>query len=139
MGPSRATAPQSLLDEIAGTVLSATERQFMLDERRSTLELLDPAERDRYLGFAWNAADFPGGPVGPNEDRADRMFTALTRLRPERRVNQGDNAAVRADEFDAAMQARAQSGTRCCCWREGHTPPPRRVSRLCADADCGGR
>ena len=73
---------------------------------RSALERLEPSERDRYLGFAWNAADFPGGPTGPNEARAEQMFAALTRLRPERRANQGETAAVRASEFDAAMQAR---------------------------------
>jgi len=76
--------------------LAADERLFILDEQRSALERLEPSERDRYLGFAWNAADFPGGPTGPNEDRADRMFAALTRLRPERRANQGATAAVRA-------------------------------------------
>src|SRR5687768_17139703 len=86
--------------------LAADERQFILVERRSTLERLDPSERDRYLGFAWNAADFPGGPRGPNEARAEQMFSALARLRPERRVNQGDTAAVRASEFDEAMQTR---------------------------------
>ncbi len=86
--------------------LAADERLFILDEQRSALERLEPSERDRYLGFAWNAADFPGGPTGPNEDRADRMFAALTRLRPERRANQGETAAVRASEFDAAMQSR---------------------------------
>jgi len=86
--------------------LAADERLFILDEQRSALERLEPSERDRYLGFAWNAADFPGGPTGPNEDRADRMFAALTRLRPERRANQGATAAVRASEFDTAMQSR---------------------------------
>src|SRR4029077_3754774 len=64
------------------------------------------ADRDRYLPFAWQAGDFPGGPSGPNEARADQMFSALTRLRPERRANSGDAAAVRADEFTAAMQRR---------------------------------
>jgi hypothetical protein len=105
-GATRAQAQQSLLDEVARTLLSVLERHFILDEQRSTLELLEPAERDRYLGFAWHAADFPGGPAGPNEARADRMFTALAMMRPERRVNQGEHAAVRASEFDAAMQAR---------------------------------
>ena len=85
--------------------LAADERLFILDEQRSALERLEPSERDRYLGFAWNAADFPGGPTGPNEDRAEQMFAALTRLRPERRANQGETAAVRASEFDTAMQA----------------------------------
>src|SRR5262249_30954871 len=106
---SRSSARQSLLKELAGRLLAAAERLFILDPRRSTLELLDPAERDRYLGFAWQDGDFPGGPPGPNEGRAQQMFAALTRRRPERRANQGDAAAVRADEFDAAMQARIQA------------------------------
>jgi len=108
-GPTGASALQPLLDEISGGLLAAAERLFILDLQRSTLELLDPAERDRYLGFAWQEGDFPGGPPGPNEARADQMFAALTRLRPERRANQGDTAAVRAAEFDDAMQARIQA------------------------------
>jgi len=95
-------------DEVAARVLAAAERAFILDTQRSALELLEPAERDRYLGFAWHDDDFPGGPTGPNEARADQMFAALTRLRPERRANTGAAAAVRADEFDAAMQRRIE-------------------------------
>ncbi len=109
-GPTRAAALQSLLDELAGGLLVAAERLFILDPQRSTLELLDPTERDRYLGFAWHGDDFPRGPLGPNEDRADQMFTALTRLRPERRANRGAAAAVREEEFDDAMQTRVRAG-----------------------------
>ena len=104
-GSARSEGQQRLLDEVARAVLATVERHFILDEQRSALELLDPAQRDRYLTFAWHAADFPGEPTGPNEARADRMFTALAGLRPERRANQGEHAAVRASEFDAAMQA----------------------------------
>jgi D-alanyl-D-alanine carboxypeptidase-like protein len=107
-GQDRATAIAAAADEIAGTLLAAAERAFILDTQRSSLELLEPAERDRYLGFAWHDGDFPGGPAGPNEARADQMFAALTRLRPERRANSGDAAAVRANEFDAAMQRRLE-------------------------------
>jgi hypothetical protein len=84
----------------------AAEDAFILDNQRSTLELLPAAERDRYLTFAWQHDDFPGNATGPNEARAQQMFAALTRLRPERRANTGDAAAVRGDEFDAAMQRR---------------------------------
>jgi len=105
-GQDRSAAMSSAADAIAAGLLSAAERAFILDTQRSTLELLEPADRDRYLPFAWQAGDFPGGPSGPNEARADQMFNALTRLRPERRANSGDTAVVRADEFTAAMQRR---------------------------------
>jgi hypothetical protein len=107
-GQDRAAALAGPLDQLAAGLLTAAERAFILDTDRSTLELLEPAARDRYLGFAWEYGDFPGGPAGPNEARADQMFASLTRLRPERRANQGDAAAVRADEFDAAMQRRIE-------------------------------
>ena len=100
---------RAIVERIAAALLAAAERAFILDTGRSTLELLEPAERDRYLGFAWHDDDFPGPPAGPNEARADQMFAALARLRPERRANQGSNAAVRAAEFDAAMQTRLQA------------------------------
>ena len=105
-GPERAPTLQAVLEELARRLLVAAERLFILDTQQSTLSLLEPAERDRYLIFAWDPRDFPGGPEGPNERRAESMFNALTRLRPERRANQGDTAAVRANEFDEAMQRR---------------------------------
>ena len=105
-GPDRAAAVSALVSELAEQLLAAVERAFILDERRSALELLEPAERDRYLGFAWQRDDFPGKPTGANEARAEQMFSALTGLRPERRANSGDTAAVRSEEFDAAMQRR---------------------------------
>lgn len=107
-GRDPTSARSAIIDELAARLLAAGERRFILDPERSTLELLEPAERDRYLGFSWHENDFPGGPRGPNEAHADRLFAALTRLRPERRANSGDTAAVRAAEFDAAMQRRMQ-------------------------------
>ena len=104
----RAAALSAIVDELASGLLAAAERAFILDPQRSALELLEPTDRDRFLGFAWQDGDFPGGPAGPNEARAEQMFTALTRLRPERRANSGDAAAVRSDEFDAAMQRRLE-------------------------------
>ena len=96
------------VDDLAGVLLLAAERAFILDTDRSALELLAAADRDRYLNFAWHPDDFPGGPKGPNEDRADQMFAALTRLRPERRANVGDAAVVRREEFDLDMQRRLE-------------------------------
>jgi D-alanyl-D-alanine carboxypeptidase-like protein len=108
-GSTRDAAVASIRDELARSLLAAAERAFILDTQRSSLELLEPAERDRYLGFEWQDGDFPGGPAGPNEARADQMFDALTRLRPERRANSGNTAAVREDEFDRAMQERIRA------------------------------
>lgn len=105
-GPERATAQTNIVNEIADRLVSSAERVFILDLDRSTLELLGPAERDRFLGFAWQHDDFPGSRRGPNEGRAEDMFAALTRLCPERRPNQGSTAVVRRDEFDAAMERR---------------------------------
>jgi LAS superfamily LD-carboxypeptidase LdcB len=100
----RDAALQAALDELAGRLLAAAERAFILDPERSILELLAPAGRDRYLRFAWDPADFPGGPPGPNEARADEMFSALTALRPERRANQGAAAVVQAAEATEEMR-----------------------------------
>ena len=105
-GADRAAAEKTLLDELAASLLKAAELKFILDPARSTLELLEPAERDRYLGFKWEYQDFPGGEEGPNEARARQMFDALTMLRPERRANSGPDAAVTKGEFDQAMRAR---------------------------------
>ena len=105
-GTSRGPAQAALVKDLAETLLSSAERTFIADPERSTLELLPEPERDRFLNFAWAAGDFPGGPAGPNEARADQMFAALRKLRPERRANRGAAAAVQEEEFDAAMQAR---------------------------------
>lgn len=105
-GTSRGEAQAALVIDLAERILAVAERVFILDPARSTLELLPAAERDRFLSFAWAAGDFPGGPPGPNEARAELMFAALTRLRPERRANRGSAAAVLPSEFDDAMQAR---------------------------------
>ena len=108
-GTSRGPAQAALIIDLAEGLLSTAERAFIVDPERSTLELLPDAERDRFLGFSWAAGDFPGGPPGPNEARAEQMFAALTRLRPERRANRGAHAAVRQEEFDDAMQARLEA------------------------------
>src|SRR5688572_1208843 len=76
-GNDRAAALSAVVEPLAAGLLSAAERAFILDTQRSTLDLLEPADRDRYVGFAWQDGDFPGGPPGPNEARADQMFAAL--------------------------------------------------------------
>lgn len=100
-----ATRPFSTSTALLETDFAEDDPEFIRDTSRSTLERLPAPERDRYLAFAWQHGDFPGGPRGPNEARALAMFAALSRLRPERRVNIGPHAVVRESEFDAATQA----------------------------------
>jgi hypothetical protein len=93
-------------DQLAAALMAAAERRFVLDPKSSTLELLEPPARDRFLGFAWQADDFPGEPRGPNEQRAAEMFAALGALRPERRPNQGAAAVLVAAEVGPAIEQR---------------------------------
>jgi hypothetical protein len=88
---------------VARRVLTALEERFIHDPNASTLDLLPPAERDRYRTFAWDPNDYPGGPEGPHENAALALDAALTRIRPERRANSTPAAVVRQEEFDDAM------------------------------------
>jgi len=63
---------------------------FVLDPKRSALELLGPAGRG-YLEFDWHRNDYPGSPKGPNEAKARALAAALKKLCPERRVNTGEH------------------------------------------------
>lgn len=128
-GPAGTPGRAELLEALAAPVLAAAERQFILDPTRSTLELLEPRERDRFLRFAWEADDFPGGAHGPNEARAEGLFAALSRLRPERRPNSGADAVVLRGELDAAMQRRIVEALAPVPEERGH-----RLHREAADA-----
>lgn len=103
-------AHTAVLEDVAGTLLAAAERNFVLDPSRSTLELLEPAARDRFLRFAWHPDDFPGGPRGPHEGRAAEMFAALVALRPERRPNAGPDALLTEPEAGGAAERRILAG-----------------------------
>jgi uncharacterized lipoprotein YddW (UPF0748 family) len=79
-------------------LLRAIELQFIHDPKTSTLDLLEPELRDKYRGFAWDPADYPGGPEGPNESVAIEMVEALRLVLPERRANTGPDPVVRRAE-----------------------------------------
>ncbi len=95
----------------AQTVLQIVEHQWVLDPTTSSLDLLDPAQRDRYRNFAWNALDYPGHAqgeaAGPNESRAVEMNQALARLQGQRRPNSGDTAVVTESQFTSSAARRA--------------------------------
>jgi N-acetylmuramoyl-L-alanine amidase len=84
------------LANMAQQVVREIERQFILDPATSSLDLLPAAQRDRYRRFAWGENDYPGGddPPAANEGRAREMARDLSRIRPERRPNQGGSAVV---------------------------------------------
>jgi hypothetical protein len=92
------------IEREAPALMRLMETQFINDPNASSLDLLPPDQRQRYRTFNWQEHDYPGGTAGPNEGRAREMMRNLSRLRPERRVNQGENAVVTRPEFTAAMQ-----------------------------------
>jgi hypothetical protein len=79
----------------AKKLLRLLEKQFILDPKKSSLDLLPPEQRDKYRDFKWEKLDFPGnkedGVEGPNQDRARRMLRDLGGIRPERRVGSTDD------------------------------------------------
>jgi LAS superfamily LD-carboxypeptidase LdcB len=101
----------------AKSLLRAVEKQFIHNPQASTLDLLPPDRSRRYRDFAWHRLDYPGqsrtngelDPVGPNEARATEMANDLSAVRPERRVNTGDDAVVTQAEFDSNMRRHVQT------------------------------
>ncbi|WP_437993244.1 eCIS core domain-containing protein [Sorangium sp. So ce145] len=88
-----------------GAVLvAAIEDHFITDPSTSSLDLLPPKQRERYREFAWDKADYPGNPTGPNEGRATQMMNDLNAIRPERRANQGSAPVVTQAEFTKTMR-----------------------------------
>ena len=96
--------PIAPLNVAAGDVISALERGFILDRRRSTLDLLGEQRSRRYRKFAWDRADFPDGAVGPHEARATEMIGAMTSIRPEQRPNSTEDAVVSKGEVNRTME-----------------------------------
>lgn len=79
-------------------LIRAMEFHFIHDPKASVLDLLGEELSEHFRQFAWDPADYPGGPEGPNEKLADVMVDALDLVRPERRVNTSRNAVVLKSE-----------------------------------------
>lgn len=75
-------------------LIHALELKFIHDPKASALDLLGNELSAHFREFAWQPADFPGGPEGPNEAFADVMVEALDLVVPERRANSTPNAVV---------------------------------------------
>ena len=79
------------------------EKQFILNDKLFSLDLLRNGKGDEYKNFVWNWWDFPGGKdksqIGPNEDKAKQLATDLKVIRPERRANTDKDAVLLQSEF----------------------------------------
>jgi LAS superfamily LD-carboxypeptidase LdcB len=112
----------------AKSLLRAVEKQFIHNPDASTLDLLSPERARRYRDFAWHRLDYPGqsrtngelDPAGPNEARATEMANDLSAIRPERRVNTGDDAVVTQGEFDANMRRHVTANIEAVPGQGGH-------------------
>ena len=79
-------------------LLRGLERGFVHAETTSALDLLGPHLGERFRGFDWQAADYPGGEEGPNEAYAETLADALDAVTPERRANRSDIAVIQRAE-----------------------------------------
>jgi len=82
-------------------LIRVLELKFIHDPKTSALDILGPELSEHFRTFDWQYGDFPGGPVGPNEQFADVMVDVLDIVCPERRANQSREAVVlRAEATD---------------------------------------
>ena len=81
----------------ASDLVRLVELQFILDPKRSALDLLPPDRAQHWRDFKWEKNDYPKGPKGAHEAEAKAMTREMTVVRPERRPNQ-DSAAVMIEE-----------------------------------------
>ena len=98
------SGPIAPLSVAAGDIVWLLERRFILNPKRSTLDLLGPAQSRRYRRFKWDTFDFPGKVPGPNEARAREMIRALSQVRPERRANSTADAVIVESEVDRDLE-----------------------------------
>src|SRR5690242_8021116 len=84
---------------------------FILDPNTSSLDLLPNNTGSRYKNFKWHINDYVGAdtkhgePFGPNEGLAKAMVGDLSKIRPERRVNQGSSAVLTKSQFTAVVNS----------------------------------
>lgn len=85
-------------EQAMSDLIRALELKFIHDPATSTLDLLGPERGEYYRNFDWQFGDYPGGPDGPNEQLVRNMDDELDLVRPERRANTGDVAAIVREE-----------------------------------------
>jgi hypothetical protein len=84
-------------------LLRALELKFIHDPQTSALDILGPELSQHFRTFKWHDDDFPGGPLGPNEQFADVMVDVLDLVRPERRANRLRDAVLLREEATDAV------------------------------------
>jgi D-alanyl-D-alanine dipeptidase len=92
-GPSRIAASQ----KEAHALVRLIEVQFILDPKRSALDLLSSERAKHWKTFAWEEGDYPGN-AGPHQKAATAMMLEMTEVRAERRPNTGSAAVMVKDE-----------------------------------------
>src|SRR5690606_19283299 len=80
-GTTSFEAQMRTLEQRAPSLLRAVETHWIRDPAASGVDVIGP-DAGRYRDFAWHAADYPGGPRGPNEGRARRMERDLAEVVP---------------------------------------------------------
>jgi len=75
-------------------LLTAIESEFILAKDTSSLDLLPGDKGKNYRKFSWDDKDYPGGDKGPNEGMAESLARDLSKIRPERRANQGSDPVI---------------------------------------------
>jgi D-alanyl-D-alanine dipeptidase len=100
-GPARVAAAQ----REAAALVRVVELQFILDPARSSLDLLPPDRTTHWRDFQWERNDYPGGPTGAHERDARRMTAEMTKVRSERRPNQGSDAVLEESQATSARWA----------------------------------
>ncbi|MEM8782228.1 MAG: hypothetical protein AAGE65_05155 [Planctomycetota bacterium] len=84
-------------------VYRAVELDFVHRADTSSLDLLGAELSERFRAFGWHAHDYPGGPEGPDEERAGTLADALDAVTPERRANRAAVAVIVRDEATDAL------------------------------------
>lgn len=84
-------------------LLRALELKFIHDPKASGLDILGPELSKHFREFNWQEDDFPGRPLGSNEQFADVMVDTLDLVRPERRANSTRDAVVLRPEATEAV------------------------------------
>lgn len=84
--------------EAWGDLIDAIEWDFVHSPATSSLDLLGLELSERFGGYAWEYADYPGGDEGPNEMYAGTLADALDGVTPERRANRTAVSIIVRDE-----------------------------------------
>lgn len=84
--------------EAETALIRALELDFIFRPETSSLDLTSPELSEHFQTFEWHENDYPGNPLGPNEQFADVLGDVLDVVSPERRANRSRTAVVLRSE-----------------------------------------